>query len=164
MKNITASDRSALIRLASTLPAGSEDRKVILSSLKAASDYWDSPTFAEAVGILQPHVKGMVDYLNKESKYTWKASGGASPSSSLDFGEGASVTISAEAPRGEGGGWWTFNVGVSGQKDQVVVNLSAPMWQASRGRKQRQGYGQKYTTLANPAKLFPTVPGQPYRR
>lgn len=39
-RSLTAADRSALIRLASTLPAGSEERKAILAGLskKAARD------------------------------------------------------------------------------------------------------------------------------
>jgi hypothetical protein len=32
-RSLTASDRSALIRLASTLPVGSEERKAILTSV-----------------------------------------------------------------------------------------------------------------------------------
>jgi hypothetical protein len=36
-RTLTAADRSALIRLASTLPAGSEERKAILAGLKGAS-------------------------------------------------------------------------------------------------------------------------------
>jgi hypothetical protein len=35
-KTITASDRKALIRLASTLPVGSEERKAILAGLKTS--------------------------------------------------------------------------------------------------------------------------------
>ena len=35
--NLTASDRKALIRLASTLPKGSQERRVILSGLKKAA-------------------------------------------------------------------------------------------------------------------------------
>lgn len=43
MKNITASDRSALIKLASSLPAGSPERKAILAGLsKSADDSGDS--------------------------------------------------------------------------------------------------------------------------
>lgn len=37
--NLTATDRSALIRLASTLPKGSEERKAILAGLKEANKY-----------------------------------------------------------------------------------------------------------------------------
>ena len=37
MKTLTASDRSALIRLASSLPKGSEERRAILEGLKEAS-------------------------------------------------------------------------------------------------------------------------------
>lgn len=36
-RHLTAADRSALIRLASTLPAGSEERKAILAGLEKAS-------------------------------------------------------------------------------------------------------------------------------
>ena len=38
MKTLTASDRSALIRLASSLPKGSEERRAILAGLKQAAD------------------------------------------------------------------------------------------------------------------------------
>lgn len=49
-RTFTAADRSALIRLAGTMPAGSEERRAILAGLKSASaklkwepkhDYWD---------------------------------------------------------------------------------------------------------------------------
>lgn len=36
-RELTASDRSSLIRLASSLPAGSEERRAILSGLRSAS-------------------------------------------------------------------------------------------------------------------------------
>ena len=39
MKNITATDRKALIRLASSLPKGSEERKTILAGLSKATDF-----------------------------------------------------------------------------------------------------------------------------
>ena len=38
-RTLTASDRSSLIRLASSLPAGSPERKTILAGLKKADDY-----------------------------------------------------------------------------------------------------------------------------
>ena len=38
-RNLTASDRSALIRLASTLPVGSDERRAILSHLKKGMDF-----------------------------------------------------------------------------------------------------------------------------
>ena len=37
MRNLTASDRSALIKLASSLPAGSPERKAILAGLQGSS-------------------------------------------------------------------------------------------------------------------------------
>ena len=41
-RSLTAADRSALIRLASTLPAGSEERKAILKGLvKTAGHEWE---------------------------------------------------------------------------------------------------------------------------
>ena len=41
-RNLTASDRKSLIRLASTLPAGSDERKAILAGLKkTAASYFD---------------------------------------------------------------------------------------------------------------------------
>ena len=39
-RTLTASDRRSLIRLASTLPVGSPERKAILNGLKAASRNW----------------------------------------------------------------------------------------------------------------------------
>ncbi len=39
-RTLTAADRSALIRLASTMPAGSDERKAILAGLKGASRNW----------------------------------------------------------------------------------------------------------------------------
>ena len=38
MRNLTASDRSALIKLASSLPAGSPERKAILAGLQGSSN------------------------------------------------------------------------------------------------------------------------------
>ena len=38
-RKLTASDRSALIKLASTLPAGSEERRAILSHLKKGMNF-----------------------------------------------------------------------------------------------------------------------------
>ena len=37
MKNLTASDRTALLNLATALPKGSEERRAILAGLKAAA-------------------------------------------------------------------------------------------------------------------------------
>ena len=45
--NITASDRSALVKLASSLPKGSDERRAILASLKVAG--CDSPKLPEAL-------------------------------------------------------------------------------------------------------------------
>ena len=45
MKNLTASDRSALIRLAASLPKGSEERRAILAGLSKSAaptaDDWE---------------------------------------------------------------------------------------------------------------------------
>ena len=38
--NLTASDRKSLVRLASTLPKGSVERRAILAGLKKAEDKW----------------------------------------------------------------------------------------------------------------------------
>ena len=164
MKNLTATDRSALIRLASSLPKGSENKRAILSGLKAAARDWDAPNFTEALALLQPHVRDMVSYLNRESRYTWKASTGGSVSAGLSYGEGASVSISTKVPQQEGGGFWTFKVAVSGERDEVVVDLTAPRWQSGGGRPARQGWGQKYSDLSHPSELFPHVPGSDRRR
>lgn len=43
-RKLTASDRSALIRLASTLPAGSEERRAILAGLSKKANAWPSGT------------------------------------------------------------------------------------------------------------------------
>lgn len=42
MRALTASDRSVLIRLASTMPAGSPERKAILVGLSKSADKWIS--------------------------------------------------------------------------------------------------------------------------
>ena len=42
-RKLTASDRSALIRLASTLPKGSEERRVILAGLGAGTEWGTLP-------------------------------------------------------------------------------------------------------------------------
>lgn len=46
---LTASDRSALIRLASSMPAGSTERKAILAGLAKTSTWGDGPDLADAV-------------------------------------------------------------------------------------------------------------------
>ena len=43
-RTLTAADRSALIRLASTLPAGSEERRAILAGLSKQANAWPSGT------------------------------------------------------------------------------------------------------------------------
>lgn len=54
MKNLTASDRSALIKLASSLPQGDETRKAILSGLKSAAYSFDkTPATATAADVLK---------------------------------------------------------------------------------------------------------------
>lgn len=50
--NLTATDRKALIRLASNLPAGSEERKAILAGLKQSSDEVFVPPKAEIQRVL----------------------------------------------------------------------------------------------------------------
>lgn len=52
MKTLTASDRTALIKLASTLPQGSEERRAILSGLKSAV-FLPSISDADQVKILE---------------------------------------------------------------------------------------------------------------
>lgn len=47
MRNLTASDRSALIRLASSLPAGSPERKAIFASLGKTANH--SSTLADSL-------------------------------------------------------------------------------------------------------------------
>ena len=47
MRNVTASDRSALIKLASSLPAGSPERKAILASLGKTANH--SSTLADSL-------------------------------------------------------------------------------------------------------------------
>ena len=67
-RTLTASDRSALIRLASTLPAGSEERKAILAGLsKKARGYprTDAEVFAYAGKEPQYYVR-MLDKVLKQ--------------------------------------------------------------------------------------------------
>lgn len=45
MKTLTASDRSALIRLAASFPKGSSERKVILAELSREADFSAQPEF-----------------------------------------------------------------------------------------------------------------------
>ena len=49
MRNLTASDRSALIRLASSLPAGSPERKAIFASLGKTAKGYHSSTLADSL-------------------------------------------------------------------------------------------------------------------
>jgi hypothetical protein len=48
-RSLTATDRSRLIRLASTLPKGSDERKAILASLGKKAGYW-ARTFGPTMG------------------------------------------------------------------------------------------------------------------
>lgn len=72
--------------------------------LSRTADRWDAPHFDDAVEALEPMVPKMVSYLNSNSRYRWKTHGGAMKASSLSYGEGASVSISAKVLRNEGGG------------------------------------------------------------
>jgi len=51
--NLTASDRKALIRLASTLPVGSDERKVILAGLKKSKQAAPTPAVDETLAPYQ---------------------------------------------------------------------------------------------------------------
>ena len=50
MKNLTASDRSALIRLAASLPKGSEERRAILAGLVKGDPELEIPDHYEVKG------------------------------------------------------------------------------------------------------------------
>lgn len=52
---LTASDRKALIRLASGLPKGSEERRAILAGLKSAASWDDFGIFGTFFPVNQPH-------------------------------------------------------------------------------------------------------------
>ena len=106
----------------------------------------------------------MLDYLNKNSSYTWKSYGEANVTASLAYGEGASARFSAKAPRNEGGGFYTFTVYVNTLKDEVGVDLTTPRWQAQGGRPIRQAWGLTTSDLGNNKKLFRHVPGSRGRR
>ena len=58
MKTLTASDRSALIRLASELPKGSEERRAILAGLKVSKDL---PTHIEINKDVWNFIKKLTD-------------------------------------------------------------------------------------------------------
>lgn len=73
--NITASDRSALIRLASSLPVGDENRRAILSSLSKAGIEFASKGALEHYMDLHPKsdrskhtVKVQEDYNTRQQK------------------------------------------------------------------------------------------------
>lgn len=58
MKNLTASNRKSLIRLASSLPKGSDERKAILAGLKAAGTYISpkvepTPVMLQAIAVME---------------------------------------------------------------------------------------------------------------
>jgi hypothetical protein len=60
-RTLTASDRSALIRLASTLPKGSDERKAILAGLrKRAEDYLDT--------LVKTVERGPVEFVESDGK------------------------------------------------------------------------------------------------
>jgi hypothetical protein len=50
-RRLTASDRSALIRLASTLPVGSSERRAILAGLAGTQSHTASLSWREVVGV-----------------------------------------------------------------------------------------------------------------
>ncbi len=64
-RNLTASDRSSLIRLASTMPAGSVERRAILAGLKKAYTSRDDEK--------APYEKGGFIYLDSTHTYTDEA-------------------------------------------------------------------------------------------
>lgn len=57
MKNLTASDRESLIKLASSLPQGDETRKAILAGLKVVGSRSISVGFSDYIGDMQFKVK-----------------------------------------------------------------------------------------------------------
>ena len=72
MKNLTASDRSALIRLAASLPKGSEERRAILAGLSKSAaptaDDWElyaKPGVGDAVRILNAALAEGYRFLDK---------------------------------------------------------------------------------------------------
>lgn len=63
MRTLTASDRSALIRLASSLPSGSEERKSILAGLKVTKPLraWKFEQFFQVKSAIRMSVDGLAE-------------------------------------------------------------------------------------------------------
>ena len=59
-RELTASDRASLIRLASSLPAGSEERRAILSGLRSAS-----PDLEADLEKIRQKIDGLSKHLGK---------------------------------------------------------------------------------------------------
>ena len=67
-RTLTASDRRSLIRLASTLPAGSEERRAILAGLKQAAD--DPHPFGERDK--NPRLAGRLRWFRESGESFWE--------------------------------------------------------------------------------------------
>lgn len=67
--NITASDRKALIRLASSLPKGSEERKTILAGLKTGGRF-SFNILAKHYQNVEKAMEGMRKYLSKQGDWS----------------------------------------------------------------------------------------------
>lgn len=67
-RNLTASDRSALIKLASTMPKGSDDRKVILAGLKEAKSPVSAKEHLEALDNAEADLKKQIKKVESKIK------------------------------------------------------------------------------------------------
>jgi len=154
-RNLTASDRRSLIRLASTLEKGSEERKAILAGLKsAASDRYYTPEMDAALEVLGSASPGILKWLNDNTDLYWKSrySDGAARGAHISFGLNASNTYTAQHPRNAGGGWWTVVVHLGAEDGKVNVEVGTPY--SRRGPMTVFPKDMNASVLRSPGKLF----------
>ena len=127
MNKLSSSDRSALIRLASSLPAGDENRKAILSGLKSAG----SPVLVTAItygGKVSTYdadeiqamlsAPGVLDrkYISADNLPRWIWDAGAAKVLKPIVGKGLQWLPNYNAKKFPGGGW-----PIKGQEGWVQV-------------------------------------------
>ena len=155
MKTLTTSDRKALIRLASTMPVGSADRKTILKGLKASADRYDTPEMDVALDVLGAASPGILRWLNANTNLGWKAryADGSARGAHISFGLNASQTYTAQVPRYKGGGWWTVVVHLGAEDGKVNVEVGTP-YEPRRGPRTVFPKDMDASVLRSPGKLL----------
>ena len=155
METFTATDRSALIRLASSMEKGSPERKTILKGLKTSAGRYDTPEMDVALDVLGAASPGILRWLNANTDLGWKATyaEGAARGAHISFGMNASNTYTAQVPRYKGGGWWKVVVHLGAEDGKVNVEVGTP-YEPRRGPITVYPKDRDASVLRSPGKLF----------